>query len=172
MRIITLGGAKARGRHTFVSERHYDVAMTYRWRVWEKQRPSGTISGPYAVTTVRLADGRRTTLALHQLIMGCTGVDHVNGYGLDNTGPNLRKATGAQNNQNTPKRVDGLSRYKGVGRAPWRQQWRWRARIQVDGKRRSLGYFPFTDAGEVAAARAYNVAAREAFGEFARLNPV
>ena len=42
----------------------------------------------------------------------------------------------------------------------------WQAQIQVAGKRRFLGYFAAKDD----AARAYDAAAREAFGELARLN--
>jgi hypothetical protein len=56
----------------------------------------------------------------------------------------------------------GISRYKGVSR----NREKWQARIKVDGKQSHLGIF--TD--EEDAARAYDAAARELFGEFAYLN--
>jgi hypothetical protein len=165
VRTVPLHGAKARGRFAFVSERRYDLAMAYRWRVWERQLPSGTIVGPYAIAHVQRADGRWTTIKLHQLIMGCAGVDHRNHYGLDNTDPNLRKATSAQNNRHTRPRTGTTSRFTGVARY---RNGKWKAYIRVDGKQHHLGYFTV----EEDAARRYNVAALEEFGEFAYLNPV
>lgn len=170
---VPLGGKKAAGRVTYVSPAKYDLVMAYRWHVWERRRPNGSISGPYAITTVRGADGRRHTLGMHQLIMGCRYVDHEDGDPLNNTDGNLRKATISQNNANTGQRADAtLSRFKGVTRVRYkgRRQYRawksWRARIQVSGKRRTIGYY----ATEEEARDAYVAAAAEAFGEFAHAN--
>jgi hypothetical protein len=44
----------------------------------------------------------------------------------------------------------------------------WRAQIKVCGRQQHLGYFVI----ERDAAEAYNRAAADAFGEFARLNPL
>jgi len=61
-------------------------------------------------------------------------------------------------------RGDNTSGYRGV---TWcRRYGTWQAQIQVAGKRRFLGYFAAKDD----AARAYDVAAKDAFGELARLN--
>ena len=46
----------------------------------------------------------------------------------------------------------------------------WYATIKVNGKARYLGYFPLTPEGELAAARAYDAAAREAGGRERWLN--
>lgn len=98
-------------------------------------------------------------------------VDHRDGDKLNNTRGNLRFCTVAQNLANartaqmpTPRH----SAYKGVTRhTDNRSGWTsWRAQICRDGKKRTVGYFKT----EVEAARAYDQAAREASGEFARTN--
>lgn len=91
-------------------------------------------------------------------------VDHVNGNGLDNRRDNLRACVRTQNNGN--RRLSGLnaSGYRGVS---WdARNDRWRADIRAFGVARNLGRF--TDAAQ--AARAYDAAARDMFGEFARPN--
>ena len=112
---------------------------------------------------LRWANGRYKNESMHRLILNAPvgfEVDHINQNGLDNRRCNLRLATRAQNEANKPPR----SQYKG---SYWCQQTgRWRARIRVDGHLRCLGRF---DSAEEAA-RAYDVAAMEAFGEFAYLN--
>jgi hypothetical protein len=116
----------------------------------------------YAQRYRRREDGVKTTIKMHALITGQSGTDHINGNGLDNRRSNLRVATVAQNLWNQGLRVDNTSGYKGVyptGR-------RWRSKIVVAGKRFELGVFD--DPAD--AARAYDQAAREHFGEFAWLN--
>lgn len=104
------------------------------------------------------------TISMHQLIGG-RGCDHRNGDGLDNRRENLRPATQAQNAANRrPNRRPGGSQFKGVD---WHTQHKtWRARIMVNGRSHHLGLFT----SQEAAARAYDAAATEAWGEFARLN--
>lgn len=99
---------------------------------------------------------------MHAVIAG-PGMDHANRNGLDNTRANLRPATDSQNlaNRGKQRRVT-TSRFKGVYRNPWS----WVAEITVDYRKRHLGSF----AAEEDAARAYDAAAAEAWGEFARLN--
>lgn len=102
---------------------------------------------------------------MHMMLTGWRETDHRNGNGLDNRRKNLRPCTHAQNCRNAkPRSVS--SKYKGVG---WsRVHNKWRARIRVDGILKSLGVFT----EEAQAARAYDRAAAEYFGEFARLNGV
>lgn len=93
-------------------------------------------------------------------------VDHIDTDGLHNWRSNLRPATRSQNLRNQSKRRGCRSRYKGV---TWNEKkQRWIARIQLDAGRKYLGSFP----AEVDAARAYNKAALEFFGAFARINQI
>jgi len=92
-------------------------------------------------------------------------VDHINGNGLDNRKANLRLATRRQNQFNRRQRCDAvLSKYKGV---TFRKKTnKWLVRIGYCGRRINLGLFD----NETDAAKAYDEAAKELFGEFAALN--
>lgn len=109
---------------------------------------------------------RKRSILLHREIMERRGVpipstvDHRNLNKLDNRFENLRPATQSQNNANSVPRSS--SGFKGVVR----DKTSWRAEIKNGGATVTLGVF---DSSEDAA-RAYDVAARRAFGEFARLN--
>jgi HNH endonuclease len=112
------------------------------------------------------------TLYLHRLIAGAGPlelVDHVNRNPLDNRAVNLRIASRGQNAANRGadrRRLGASSIHKGVS---WRKNRNcWGAYIHVDGKTRYLGSFK----DETDAALAYNRAALETWGEFARLNEV
>jgi len=90
-------------------------------------------------------------------------VDHINGNGLNNTRENLRLCTRSQNMMNQ-RLKGGTSRFRGVS---WLKGGaKWHAQVRANGKRLHLGLF--TD--ETEAAMAYDAAARELFGDFARLN--
>lgn len=86
-------------------------------------------------------------------------VDHIEG--LSNP-LKVRLVTSGENNYNLNKRDNTRSKYKGV-RA---KRKKWQAGICVNGKYKNLGVYE----DEVKAAKAYNKAALELFGEFARIN--
>jgi hypothetical protein len=87
-------------------------------------------------------------------------VDHRDRVTLNNPSSNLRLATKSQNAMNSSKDRMPASGKKGV---IWHTKTRkWQARITVNGKRRSLGYYDDIDA----AAEAYRVSAALLFGEF------
>lgn len=110
--------------------------------------------------------GGRTVL-MHRLVANAqpgVPVDHENRNRLDNRESNLRVATRSQNGANQGKRPGCSSQYKGVHHR--RGRGRWEAGIEVEGKHIYLGQHDT----EVDAALAYDVAARQHFGEFAELN--
>jgi hypothetical protein len=110
---------------------------------------------------------------LRNLILGVSGTDlcvaHRNGNPLDCTRANLVMRTLSEKGAAMRKArlISGLpptSRFKGVC---WdKRRGRWIALIKLDGVSRHLGRFD----DELAAAEAYDDAARELFGEHARLN--
>jgi hypothetical protein len=89
-------------------------------------------------------------------------LDHINGIPDDNRICNLRKASRSENCRNQSKRVNNTSGYKGVS---WcKRDKKWSVQISNNGKRIRLGYFDSV----IDAAEAYENAARELHGEFAR----
>lgn len=115
----------------------------------------------------------RMLFLMHRLILGAAPddqVDHWNGNGLDNQRHNLRIASYSQQRANQGKQRNRLtnrpstSQYKGVC---WdKSRSKWIASLGVRTNRRQLGRF----ASEEDAARAYDAAAVEEWGQFARLN--
>jgi hypothetical protein len=92
-----------------------------------------------------------------------TELDHINRVRHDNRIENLRPCTHTQNLGNMRPRVH---KYKGVTFC--KQTGKWRAQITVDYSHVCLGRHTSIEE----AARAYNKAAIEHFGEFAHLNDV
>ncbi len=90
----------------------------------------------------------------------------MNLNGLDNRRCNLRVCTDFENKGNRAVKPHGKSLYKGV--FAHSRPGKWQAKIKKEGAVHHLG--TFTD--PESAARAYNEAASELFGEFARLNEI
>lgn len=91
--------------------------------------------------------------------------DHKDGNGLNNQRDNLRPATKLQQQGNKRKQAGCASKYKGV-RPHASKRNPWEAQIRRNGKLCHLGNFSTQEL----AARAYDAAAREFFGEFANCN--
>jgi hypothetical protein len=141
-----------------VDDADYARVRSYRWSARVAKR---TV---YAQRQMKRDDGSWTVQAMHTFLTGWPQVDHRDGDGLNNQRANLRPASALQNMWNRRKLAAASSRFKGVC---WKKDMScWVARITVDGVRRHLGYFGSEDA----AARAYDNAAAEEFGEFAKLN--
>lgn len=91
-------------------------------------------------------------------------IDHINGVRADNRIANLRPATNSQNLMNSKVRRESKTGIKGVSERNWPGR-RFCAAIVIGGSRRHLGVFH--TASE--ASNAYRQAARDHFGEYARL---
>lgn len=93
-------------------------------------------------------------------------IDHIDGNKSNNAICNLRLADKSKNGFNRKKTPVFSSIFKGV---VWSKKYqKWEAKINAGGKRHYLGYFHC----EHEAAHAYNKAAIELHGEYARLNPI
>jgi hypothetical protein len=114
---------------------------------------------------IHLGHGARKNLKLHRYILDAPPavlVDHINGDPLDNRRANLRFVDHSGNAAN--RRPHGSSGYKGVSFD--KKSGMWSANIKKDCRQRYLGLFSTPEQ----AAEAYDIAARELFGQFAWLN--
>lgn len=123
-------------------------------------------ASPRAVTAkISTGGGKQEVIFLHRLILDPPPgkiVDHHSGDILDNRRSNLRIASPWQNSLNRTVRPNSSSGYLGVQV----ERGRWRAAIGGQSNRRYLGTFGDRES----AARVYDQAARELYGEFACLN--
>lgn len=130
---------------------------------WYPHRKGNNV---YARTKLVQADGSSRWVRMHVFIMNPPpgiDIDHKDRDGLNNRRENLRFATTTQNLANSRQR-ERKAPYKGTF---WdNHNAKWRAEVYVNGKRIRLGRFAHPED----AARAYDRAAREAFGEFAVCN--
>lgn len=153
------------GYVTLLDDDDYEWASQYRW--CGQASKLRRVIKRYAVRC-HCDSGKQFAWKLHRMILNAPKglvVDHINGDGLDNRKCNLRLCDWAQNTWNMEGRA--ASGYKGVSYLPNRKK-PWFARIFHRGVQLHLGYYSNPQEAGIA----YNVAAKELFGEFARLNPV
>ncbi len=93
-------------------------------------------------------------------------IDHIDRNESNNKLSNLRLATNTENQMNARSRSSSSSKHKGV--SYFKKNNNWRAYIRFNKENIYLGSFD----EEKDAAKAYNKAAVEYFGEFANLNQV
>lgn len=143
-----------------VDDADYAWLLNFQWNLKIK------LTNHYAYTSI---NGKR--IFMHQLICPSTSEeltpDHKNRNGLDNQRDNLRLATNTQQRANSRLPIPiqkKTSKYRGVCWVKGRSAWR--AELQFKNKHIHLGYHKT----EISAAKAYNMAAINYFGEFASLN--
>ena len=147
-----------------VSDKDYARCMQgYRWHV-DVRKHRKTV---YAIRQV-YKHGKISYQKLHRFILSITDpvikVDHRDGNGLHCNRRNLRVATTGDNQHNSRMPKHNTSGYKGV---TWhKQRGKWHAQIALNRKHISLGLHSTAKA----AAKAYDTAAKQLFGKFARTN--
>lgn len=160
------------GRRTLVDNEDYERLKGYFWA----SKRTDQDRTRYVMAHIYHGKGcnpKVTTILLHRMVLNLKPfkedsmyVDHINHNGLDNRKENLRLVTCSQNGANRqPNKKKGTSKYKGVG---WHPHGKWVARIRNKGRLQHLGYFE----DEIEAAKAYNRAAQEIFGEYALINKI
>lgn len=141
---LTISG----GRAAHIDQVDYERLSKHTW----------SFSGNgHAVTSVQ---GQLEQLS-HMVLPPKAGheVDHINRNALDNRSVNLRHAEPWQNKANS---ISGRQQFKGVDS----HRNKFVARISIDGEKKHIGSFSTAEE----AAHAYDAAARERFGEYARTN--
>lgn len=156
---------------TVISNEDSDL-VNYKWCALLNYEKGG-VKTYTAARTVYFNDGSHTTELIHRVVLSrvlCRDlrrgevVDHIDHDTLNNQRENLRLATPQQNSYNMLPQESTASGFKGV---VWHNKaQKWRARISINGVRKSLGLY----SDLIEAAKAYDSAAREHFGEFAYLN--
>lgn len=158
---VPLSSKKYPGLVALVDDEDAELVAGYTWYPF---KPGKTF---YAKAHVPGSGSPGKTIHMHQLVSGVKGIDHKDRNGLNNTRANLRVPPSLSHQiGNKSIRSDNTSGYKGVCLT---REGRWQARIWINGKSRNRN-FPGTDEGKIEAARWYDQAAREAWGEFAFLN--
>lgn len=147
-----------KGYVALIDDDDYERVSVYKWHAAEHRR-----GGKLYVYAMR--KGRPNVIGLHTFIMAAEKgilVDHKDHDGLNCQKANMRLATVSQNGANRHQNKP-LSGYKGVYVC---KRGYITARIHFHGTSIHLGYFKTLDD----AAKAYDVAGLEKFGEFASLN--
>lgn len=150
-----------------VDDEDYARLSAHKWHALK------THGGNRAYRHCKNSDGidyKRKHILMHREVMGLAindprVVDHKNHNQLDNRKENLRVCNVAQNSYNCLRRSDNSSGFKGVSFHKKRNKYQ--AYIHK-GKYIHLGSFD----NPIDAARKYNEAAKELFGEYALLNNI
>ena len=170
MKIIPLHPLE-KGIFTFVDDDVFELLRKIRWSVRKRQ---GRRYGYDAIHDSRIrGTPKHFFINMARLITNAPPhlqVDHINRNPLDNCRENLRLVTNSQNQMNSKLSSNNKSGFKGVyyqyNTNPGAKSKRWRAFIQIEEKKSHIGYFRTPEE----AARAYDAAAINHYGEYALTN--
>jgi len=150
--------------------------LNYHIGIWNKRfsdKPAGRLNTAGHLQIVVKIDGIRYHTVAHRVIWSMLvgewvdqsfDVDHRNGRRSDNRIGNLRVCLPKDNAKNRGLYRNNTSGFKGVS---WVKKYeKWGVQIQCEGRTRFKGYFDSVEEAAVA----YDVAAQELFGEYARLD--
>ena len=148
------------GKVAFVDDEDYEVLNQWKWYA------HNTHGIWYAYRNTN--NGKKRTQLLMQRVILQTPIgmqtDHINHNGLDNRRANLRACTPSDNQHNRLIDRDKTSQLKGIY---WNKKAKkWIARITFNMKLIQLGRFD----SDIEAAKAYDQAAINHYGQFARTN--
>lgn len=144
------------GKVTLVDDADFDDLAQFKWYARRDRATWYALRKTYQ-------GKKQTTVLMHALIAGGLA-DHRNGNGLDNRRENLRRCTRQQNAANTQVSARSRSGFKGVSFVvPRRKR---QVTYQAAMRNKYLGTFERVHD----AARAYDRAAVEKYGEFACVN--
>ncbi len=163
MKLLDVSTPKFPNTFSMVDDEDFELLSQWKWYAL------GSRHSVYAARMIRKDCGGWGKVHLHRFIMGTPRglyTDHRDHNGLNNQRSNLRNCTASQNQMNQKCMKGKTSRFKGVSFS--KREGKYTSYIKIDGKQISLGDYVV----EIDAAIAYNVAAKEAFGEFAYLNEI
>ena len=157
MKLINVG----HGKQAIIDDCDYELVTKFKsWRIKNK-------NGYYAISRKSCVDGKNHVMSLSRYIMSPIPygmeVDHINNNPLDNRRRNLRICTRAENSRNRLPQRPG--KFKGVHKS---NKTHWIALIKIDKYLHYLGSF----SNPIDAATAYNNAAIEKFGQYAKINKI
>lgn len=143
------------GKYALVDDKDFEELSKFKWY----------FNSGYVVRS-GYKNGKRFRLRMHRVILKAKigeVCDHINGNALDNRCTNLRICLQSENMRNRKKNGNNTSGVKGIY---WdKESNSWRAQIQVNGKKISIGRFSNLKNARVA----YREVARKVHGNFARL---
>lgn len=143
-----------RGKVLLIDDEDFDWLSQHKWS-YNGRYVSGRVDG--------------VNLKVHRFILNAPDgmeVDHINLNVCDNQRSNLRLVNRSQNMINVGKRSNNKAGYKGVSASTGNYRNPWAACLGYNNKILHLGYFKTPRQ----AAMAYDMAARDLFGEYAKLN--
>ncbi len=147
------------GKFAFVDDEDFEELNKHKWHI------SGAGRHIYAERHESKPILRH--ILMHRQIMNTPkgmDTDHIDGNGLNNQRGNLRVCTHAENLRNCRRGTSNTTGFKGVSFEKFTGKYR--SIINVNGKIIRIGRFVDLEM----AARAYDIAAKKYFGEFAVLN--